>query len=382
MRKRGDNDIDENLDAHILAQQGNQESPNDDGIMIHCMVTEWSLWSECTSTCNSGHKQRTRMVKVPAKNGGHPCPRDLIQKARCRLRPCLFSASSNVSSRILITFEHWVVIVILAALYTCSADCRMTQWTEWSTCNAPCGQATSGYQMRMRRGRSYAKTNAGYRRHGATSNCPLTQVDKRMEYSTIMKNFVLIVTGIATFICIIYTPPILGDIQVCKGSSYDTRLFNCCDDFELCSRNNRACCGRHCYSIGASLCCNGRIIDKCKQFHSACCGQVCISKAEHACTDDNTIVTACAGPNSKFCNGNCYDSSTHICCRGSITERCGFDRLAAHCCGSKCFNNKTETCCGDLSIVSPKCPDEHCCSNGQCCEPTSTTLQAAFNREP
>uniref|UniRef100_A0A915IFM1 Uncharacterized protein n=1 Tax=Romanomermis culicivorax TaxID=13658 RepID=A0A915IFM1_ROMCU len=50
--------------------------------------------------------------------------------------------------------------------------------------------------------------------------------------------------------------------------TYNPKTFDCCRNYELCEKENRACCGKHCYSKSASLCCQGRIIDKCSLFHA------------------------------------------------------------------------------------------------------------------
>nr|XP_014434841.1 somatomedin-B and thrombospondin type-1 domain-containing protein-like isoform X2 [Pelodiscus sinensis] len=49
---------------------------------IHCMVGSWGPWSECSSLCGVGNKERTRQVTVPPRNGGTPCP-DLKQRRGC-----------------------------------------------------------------------------------------------------------------------------------------------------------------------------------------------------------------------------------------------------------------------------------------------------------
>ncbi|XP_067396021.1 somatomedin-B and thrombospondin type-1 domain-containing protein-like isoform X3 [Emydura macquarii macquarii] len=49
---------------------------------IHCMVGPWGPWSECSSLCGVGSKDRTRQVTVPPRNGGTPCP-DLKQRRGC-----------------------------------------------------------------------------------------------------------------------------------------------------------------------------------------------------------------------------------------------------------------------------------------------------------
>jgi len=56
---------------------------------IDCMVTEWTDWSPCNATCGKAWKEKLRMIKIPAQNGGKPCPKRLAKKKRCaNSKPC------------------------------------------------------------------------------------------------------------------------------------------------------------------------------------------------------------------------------------------------------------------------------------------------------
>ncbi|OUC47106.1 putative thrombospondin type 1 domain protein [Trichinella nativa] len=108
----------------------------DTGQPVDCVVSGWSDWSECSQTCGRGRRERVRTVVTPARNGGQPCPVDLVEKARCRLRPC-------------------------------AIVCRIGHWSEWSACSANCG---TGVQMRQRSAKSSDRR----------SECPPHQTEKRI----------------------------------------------------------------------------------------------------------------------------------------------------------------------------------------------------------
>ncbi|KRZ35693.1 Spondin-1, partial [Trichinella pseudospiralis] len=108
----------------------------DSGRPVDCVVSGWSDWSECSQTCGRGRRERVRTVVTPARNGGQPCPVDLVEKARCRLRPC-------------------------------AIVCRIGHWSEWSACSANCG---TGVQMRQRSAKSSDRR----------SECPPHQTEKRI----------------------------------------------------------------------------------------------------------------------------------------------------------------------------------------------------------
>lgn len=59
-----------------------------DNIAVDCVVSEWSTWSECSTSCGFGISEKFRMVKRPAENGGRSCPSKLVKKRRCRGPPC------------------------------------------------------------------------------------------------------------------------------------------------------------------------------------------------------------------------------------------------------------------------------------------------------
>ncbi|KRY14142.1 Spondin-1 [Trichinella patagoniensis] len=134
-------DINYNYTAHLEANNNivsllPEMSKVDTGQPVDCVVSVWSDWSECSQTCGRGRRERVRTVVTPARNGGQPCPVDLVEKARCRLRPC-------------------------------AIVCRIGHWSEWSACSANCG---TGVQMRQRSAKSSDRR----------SECPPHQTEKRI----------------------------------------------------------------------------------------------------------------------------------------------------------------------------------------------------------
>jgi hypothetical protein len=52
-----------------------------------CVLSEWSVWSECDAACGSGRQFRTREVLIASSNGGQPCG-ELIEYRECNTQPC------------------------------------------------------------------------------------------------------------------------------------------------------------------------------------------------------------------------------------------------------------------------------------------------------
>lgn len=93
---------------------------------INCMVTPWSDWSACSVTCGDGFKMKNRMIKVEPKNGGRKCPKKLAKKKSCRIAKC-------------------------------PVDCKMSEWQEWTECQATCGMKV----MKVRRRKRMVKPRRG-----------------------------------------------------------------------------------------------------------------------------------------------------------------------------------------------------------------------------
>ncbi|XP_046817406.1 spondin-1 [Vespa crabro] len=86
-----------------------------------CETTDWSEWSECSSTCGIGLKMKTRRFKNQI--GRKSCSLvSLVEKTKCMEPPCL-------------------VTEIIDPI------CKVTEWSDWSPCSASCGK---GVKLRTR----------------------------------------------------------------------------------------------------------------------------------------------------------------------------------------------------------------------------------------
>ncbi|XP_074100886.1 extracellular matrix protein f-spondin [Cotesia typhae] len=89
---------------------------------VLCEVTDWSEWSECSSTCGIGFRMKTR--KFLNKMGRKKCPLvPVVDKEKCMGPPCP-SGGELVDP-----------------------TCPVTDWSDWSPCSASCGK---GVKIRTR----------------------------------------------------------------------------------------------------------------------------------------------------------------------------------------------------------------------------------------
>ena len=77
---------------------------------VNCVLSGWSNWGGCSKTCGGGVKTRTRSIMTPSRNGGVAC------------EPLQEQQSCNTQG--------------------CPADCKLSEWSGWSSCNKTCGGGT------------------------------------------------------------------------------------------------------------------------------------------------------------------------------------------------------------------------------------------------
>jgi len=141
-----------------------------------CVVSEWSVWSLCSTTCSKGYKEHSRTVKVAPSYDGKACPKILQELRACnagipcsRTAPvaCVWSAwtqwtvcsgNEQRSSRgHLVLQAHGGSPCVGAQMKVrpCGAcanstySCDWGQWADWQPCTATCG--TGGSRTRERK---------------------------------------------------------------------------------------------------------------------------------------------------------------------------------------------------------------------------------------
>ena len=137
---------------------------------VDCIVSEWSTWSQCSSSCQIGTRSRTRLILRAASFKGATCP-NLIESEGCNISiacedcaysswsawgACTVSCQGGVRTRTRkliwksdiqgscqdpeIDFER-------CNEQNCPVDCKLSSWTTWSACSSTCGP---GNKMRYR----------------------------------------------------------------------------------------------------------------------------------------------------------------------------------------------------------------------------------------
>jgi len=80
---------------------------------VNCELHPWNEWTQCSSECGGGQRERSRTVRTAPKHGGQPCESDLTIVEPCNEEPC-----------------HEKVCT----------DCQWGAWSEWSGCSRCGGQ--------------------------------------------------------------------------------------------------------------------------------------------------------------------------------------------------------------------------------------------------
>ena len=123
-----------------------------------CQTTEWTGWSECSTTCGKGYELRTR--RFLNRMGRKKCPHvDTTERRSCAgtEATCPGGDRPEAETRVL-----------------ANPDCAVTSWSDWSPCSVSCGKPEI-YRLRPWRSRlvphtTYSTNNMGQKCEG---NCGL-----------------------------------------------------------------------------------------------------------------------------------------------------------------------------------------------------------------
>jgi len=143
-----------------------------------CKLSEWSSWGVCSRSCGRGWNIRSRQVMVQALGGGPLCGGRLQEMGRCGLdhydegshacgirRDCKFepwSAWSGLDGDNQRFRSRKVAMPASGGGLACEgtlhetetgqeekADCHMSMWTMWSSCDRTCGGGQSQRQRQV-----------------------------------------------------------------------------------------------------------------------------------------------------------------------------------------------------------------------------------------
>jgi len=64
---------------------------------VDCKISEWSVWSTCSKSCDNGYQTRSRQILISPQNGGKHCPKgyDKNQFTYCNTMPCPVSCGNH-----------------------------------------------------------------------------------------------------------------------------------------------------------------------------------------------------------------------------------------------------------------------------------------------
>jgi len=57
------------------------------GILVDCVLTNWSAFGDCSATCGGGTQNMTRSINTEAANGGAACG-ELSESRSCNTYGC------------------------------------------------------------------------------------------------------------------------------------------------------------------------------------------------------------------------------------------------------------------------------------------------------
>ena len=95
-----------------------------------CQTTEWTGWSECSTTCGKGYELRTR--RFLNRMGRKKCPHvETTERRSCAGSVATCPGTPEAETRVL-----------------ANPDCAVTLWSDWSPCSVSCGKSTLSIEAR------------------------------------------------------------------------------------------------------------------------------------------------------------------------------------------------------------------------------------------
>jgi len=129
---------------------------------IHCKVSDFSDWGECSRTCGTGVQFRKRTLHKAALFGGDECP-EMVDTISCNTKPCavdcqlsMWSAYDECSKSCDMGFQTRKRTVVVPAAHGgkvcgekqsvrfcsqhhCPSNCVVGDWGSWTSCGKTCG---------------------------------------------------------------------------------------------------------------------------------------------------------------------------------------------------------------------------------------------------
>jgi len=178
-----------------------EEKTCDNGLCpVHCEVSDWSQWSDCSLTCTSentvGIAKRTRKVVQTNNALGDACEGDLEQTIGCSRTPC-------------------------------PVDCKLSEWTAWSQCSTSCGPGISERARAVSMPAQYGGRDCheeAYQKKYCTSDiCPIDC--QWADWQDWLSCSITCANGTSSRMRLVKTPMLHGGRE-CAGGSQQSRVCN------------------------------------------------------------------------------------------------------------------------------------------------------------
>jgi hypothetical protein len=137
---------------------------------VHCKLSAWGKWDDCSTTCGKGSQIRQRTIEVTPANGGRACDSKQEHTRTCSKGPCPIHCDMSVWSawqgcsrscgagtkrriRRVVTAPRHAGTKCGATVqdkacntFACPIDCTTSKWIVTGTCSKTCGEGSREYQ--------------------------------------------------------------------------------------------------------------------------------------------------------------------------------------------------------------------------------------------